>query len=461
MMFHHATAPRLPSVLPPFCSSCRCGVAATTGPAATAGQGAEPEAEFPAARSATTVQIGASRGPENVGPDGSVAPGGPSDAVDAATTPGPRRTSGRRSKRAAPASSTSPSRSQADAGRARRSPPYVYGVNNGGQAAAQHAPHRAQRRQPAHGVQLGEQRLERRQRLHVRERRLPVQRRRLAEQQRPGTYLKQSSIRPSPRARRRSSRCRSSTTSSADKSPAGTCATAASNYLSTRFKQNKVKGCNLRTRPTRPTPSSTRTRWSTGWRRRSPNATVLYLLDNEPDLWSSTHAEVHPNAVTYAELAQRNIEFAKAVKTVSPGAQVSGRSTTGGTGYVNLQAASDSKTDGDFLSWWLGQMKSAAHELGQAASSTGWTCTGTPRSATAATQGRATTAASTPIRRPSMPRTVHAAGQRRGAQREQAPRSLWDTTYIENSWIRRDRSGTRPSSSSRSCRRRSPRTTRR
>ena len=41
-----------------------------------------------------------------------------------------------------------------------------------------------------------------------------------------------------------------------------------------------------------------------------PSATILFQLDNEPDLWSSTHTEVHPVAVTYAELAQRNIAYA-------------------------------------------------------------------------------------------------------------------------------------------------------
>ena len=40
----------------------------------------------------------------------------------------------------------------------------------------------------------------------------------------------------------------------------------------------------------------------------------MLSLDNEPDLWSSTHAEVHPSAVTYAELANRNIDYATAIK---------------------------------------------------------------------------------------------------------------------------------------------------
>mgnify|MGYP001290558839 CR=1 FL=1 len=38
-----------------------------------------------------------------------------------------------------------------------------------------------------------------------------------------------------------------------------------------------------------------------------PGANVVFSLDNEPDLWASTHAEVHPSAVGYTELANRNI----------------------------------------------------------------------------------------------------------------------------------------------------------
>ena len=41
-----------------------------------------------------------------------------------------------------------------------------------------------------------------------------------------------------------------------------------------------------------------------------------YMLDNEPDLWSSTHSEIHPNGATYAELVQRCTDFASGIKAV-------------------------------------------------------------------------------------------------------------------------------------------------
>ena len=154
--------------------------------------------------------------------------------------------------------------------------------------------------------------------------------------------------------------------------------------------------------------------------------------------------------MTYAELAQRNIEYATAIKTVDPRRAVFGPVNYGWAGYVNLQGATDSHADGDFLSWWLGQMKAAETSCGQAPSSTAWTCTGTRRSATAA-QGRPD------CRINSDPKTdrpdgglLHAAGQAgQAAEREQAPRSLWDSTYAETSWITSRSSNEARSTSSR------------
>ncbi len=39
----------------------------------------------------------------------------------------------------------------------------------------------------------------------------------------------------------------------------------------------------------------------------NPNRPINFELDNEPALWSSTHAEVHPNQTTYAETIQDSI----------------------------------------------------------------------------------------------------------------------------------------------------------
>jgi hypothetical protein len=68
---------------------------------------------------------------------------------------------------------------------------------------------------------------------------------------------------------------------------------------------------------------------------------VLVDLDNEPDLWSSTHARIHPQPVTYAELTERTLAYAAAVKDAWPAAEVLGFVSYGYAGYLNLQSAPD------------------------------------------------------------------------------------------------------------------------
>jgi hypothetical protein len=226
---------------------------------------------------------------------------------------------------------------------------------------------------------------------------------------------------------------------SADKSPGGDVRNSGSNYLTTRFKQNKVKGSNLQN-PPNATDAYVYQDEMVNWvAQTEPHATVLYQLDNEPDLWSSTHAEVHPDAVTYAELAQRNIEFAKAIKTVTPGAVVLGPVNYGWAGYVNLQGASDSQADGDVLTWWLGQMKAAGASWGKPVVDVmdlhWYSEVGDGGSATA--PGDDCRVNTDPKTNSGMAADCYTTAGQAGtaAQREQAPRSLWDATYVENSWI--------------------------
>ncbi len=147
-------------------------------------------------------------------------------------------------------------------------------------------------------------------------------------------------------------------------------------------------------------------------------AQFMFSLDNEPDLWSSTHPRIHPNPVGYAELVQKNIDFAKAVKDVAPNAVVTGFVSYGYNGYTSLQNAPDQ--NGNFIEYWLDAMKAAETQAGKRivdvldlhwypeARGNGQRITGDDTSA-ASVQARA-----------------------------QAPRSLWDSTYKEDSWIAND-----------------------
>ena len=147
-------------------------------------------------------------------------------------------------------------------------------------------------------------------------------------------------------------------------------------------------------------------------------ARVLFSLDNEPDLWSSTHPRIHPNPVGYAELADKNKQFAAAVKDVAANAIVTGFVSYGYAGYTTLQSAPDQM--GEFITWYLQQMAAAEVEAGKRLVDVldlhwypevyagGQRITGDDTS----------------------PASVQA--------RLQAPRSLWDPNYQEDSWIAND-----------------------
>jgi Glycoside hydrolase family 44 len=149
---------------------------------------------------------------------------------------------------------------------------------------------------------------------------------------------------------------------------------------------------------------------------RAALAKVAFSLDNEPDLWASTHSEVYPRPVTYAELWERNHRYAQAIKRVWPSAEVLGLVSYGWNGYVNLQNASDARGR-DLLDWYLDQAKNAAGDGKRLIDylDLHWY----PEA-----QANGTRVSETSI----APDVVTA--------RVQAPRSLWDPSYEESSWVR-------------------------
>ena len=144
---------------------------------------------------------------------------------------------------------------------------------------------------------------------------------------------------------------------------------------------------------------------------------VLFSLDNEPELWSHTHAEVHPKKVEYDELCTRNATFGEAVKRAWPEAEVTGFVSYGWNGFKSLQEAPDRAGKGEFLDHWLDCMKAAEAKAGRRVVDyldVHWY----PE----ATGGG-----------------IRVAGEETGAEvvaaRLQAPRSLWDPGYVEKSWV--------------------------
>ncbi|MBF5042601.1 glycosyl hydrolase [Aggregicoccus sp. 17bor-14] len=67
----------------------------------------------------------------------------------------------------------------------------------------------------------------------------------------------------------------------------------------------------------------------------------MYILDNEPALWSETHRDVHPEPVTYDELLQRTLAYGTAVRRADPDAVIAGPAEWGWSNY--LYSAKDAK----------------------------------------------------------------------------------------------------------------------
>ena len=144
---------------------------------------------------------------------------------------------------------------------------------------------------------------------------------------------------------------------------------------------------------------------------------VWYMLDNEPDLWASTHSRIELKKPGYADIIANNIEYAEAIKDVAPKSLVFGPASYGWSGFLTFQDAADAGGR-NFLNSYLEAMKAAEtkqHRRILDALDIHWY----PE----ATGGGV--------------RITEDAGDNAAldAARIQAPRSLWDPSYVEESWI--------------------------
>jgi hypothetical protein len=152
------------------------------------------------------------------------------------------------------------------------------------------------------------------------------------------------------------------------------------------------------------------------WRLKSPETPLWFNLDNEPDLWAHTHARICPKQPTYAEIIANNVEYASAIKDAAPGAVVIGPANYGWQGFRRFQDASDA-AGRDFLDVYLAAMRDAEKRAGK-------------RLLDVLDIHWYPEAQGDGVR-------ICFGGDRPGtpAARIQAPRSLWDPTYTEKSWI--------------------------
>ncbi len=154
-----------------------------------------------------------------------------------------------------------------------------------------------------------------------------------------------------------------------------------------------------------------------------------YNLDNEPSLWPSTHPMLHPGQTTCSEEIGKSVALATTIKRMDPSAEVLGPVLYGSESYFTFQnapdwpAAQSSTGFRWFIDYYLDQMGKASASAGRRLldvldlhrySDENVSGTGPDPSITGQTDfsDKAT-----------------------DMDRVQAPRVLWDPTYVENSWV--------------------------
>ena len=147
----------------------------------------------------------------------------------------------------------------------------------------------------------------------------------------------------------------------------------------------------------------------------------FYNLDNEPMLWSSTHRDIHPQPVSYDELRDRTLMYAAAIKDADPTAKTLGPVLWGWCAY--LYSAKDGCSPGadylghgsqHFIPWYLSQMRS--HEQSTSRRILDYLDLHYYPQASGVSLAPAGSAATQSLRL-------------------RSTRSLWDPSYIDESWI--------------------------
>jgi hypothetical protein len=148
-----------------------------------------------------------------------------------------------------------------------------------------------------------------------------------------------------------------------------------------------------------------------------------YDLDNEPGLWSSTHYPIHSTKVTCTELVQRSSTWSMAIKSVDSTADIFGCVFYGFNDFYSLQDAPDWGAVGSgynwFTSYYLDKMRVASNASGKRLLDVidfhYYSEAQGDHRITDTNSGNDT--------------------QNDKLARLQAPRTLWNKNYIENSWI--------------------------
>ncbi len=157
----------------------------------------------------------------------------------------------------------------------------------------------------------------------------------------------------------------------------------------------------------------------------SQTGVKAYEMDNEWALWNSTHPRIHPQQPTVAEAIQKSQSLAKTIKLSDSTAEVFGPADYGYYSFLTFQNAPDwnnYSTYGNFINAYLHNMKLASDTAGKRLLDVldiHWY----PEA-----QGATDNSGLDRVTNGSTDSGVAVA-------RMQCPRTLWDSTYVETSWI--------------------------
>ncbi len=153
----------------------------------------------------------------------------------------------------------------------------------------------------------------------------------------------------------------------------------------------------------------------------------IYMLDNEPALWNSTHRDVHPEPLGYDELMKLTKEYATVIRDNDPEGLIAGPTAYGWMEYnfsakdakagAHLKPDRRAHDDLPLIAWYLRELKAHEQKTGKKlldlldvhfypqAEGVGLSKEGKTDMTTSAIRMR-------------------------------SPRALWDPTYVDESWIK-------------------------
>jgi hypothetical protein len=166
-----------------------------------------------------------------------------------------------------------------------------------------------------------------------------------------------------------------------------------------------------------------------------PERPILFQLDNEPDLWGSTHPQIRgltasgePVLLGFEELVQRTVDYASAIKDVAPRAKVYSPPLANWFGYWGLGHRSRPPGYEWYIDYYLERLRQEGERQGRRlvdVLAVHWYPEG--RNECRRGEEPCWSERITNDWQPQTPSVIDA--------RVQGPRSLWDPGFTEKSWV--------------------------